>query len=356
MNRRSRFSAPLLAAVLLALGVPGAAGAHEISDGVLTVRLDEGSGRLALFAVGGGRTPISLLFEPDPRTSTLSVLEGNRIHRMGDAGGFSRTSERTTDRLTVEWRSPSLRVMQHAVLDGNAPGQVRIRFEVTNLSETSRTIGIRYLLDSAFAGVDGAFFRTQDGHVVMTEYRMVPSPTNRYWVSLGRDGALFAIVHGDGLTEPEAVVFGNWKRLNDSRWDYAVSSRRGFSLIPFSMNDGAALLLYPSVVLNPGTSRSVDLVLGAGDSPGGRVAQFDGAPLPAAGTAGAAVAASSGARRMTSPIASSADEVDEINEVLREINRLLASARAVEPDDVERLRQRLETIQREGMSADGANR
>ncbi len=344
MTSRVGRSATLLVAIVLMLVVPFAAVAHEISDGLLTVRLDENSGRLALFAVRGGQTPISLLFEPDPRTSTLSVLEGNRIHRMGDSGGFAHTSERTANRLTVEWRSPSLRVIQHAVLDARAPGQVRIRIEVTNLSETARPIGIRYLLDSAFSGLDGTFFRTQAGQSVATEYRMHPSPANRYWVSLGREGAFFVVVHGDGLSEPEAVVFGNWKRLHDSRWDYAVSSRRGFSLIPFSMNDGAALILYPGGALNPGSSRTVDLVLGVGDAPGDRIARFDGAMLPTADEvrtdSDAALVARTAARTATS-------SVEEVNEILREINRLLASARAVEPGDVELLRQRLEAIQRE---------
>ena len=353
MNHRIRFSAALLLVIVPALAVPFTAVAHEIRDGVLSVRLDENSGRLTLFSVRHGQTPVSLLFEPDPRTSTLSVLEGNRIHRMGDSGSFSRTSERTENRLTVEWRSPSLRVAQHAVLDGSAPGQVRIRVEVTNLSETARPIGVRYLLDSAFAGVDGVFFRTQEGQSVTTEYRMLPSAANRYWVSLGRDGAFFAVVHGNGLSEPEAVVFGNWKRLHDSRWDYAVSSRRGFSLIPFSMNDGAALILYPSGLLNPGSSRSVDLVLGVGDAPGARIARFDGAMLPAADDVRTASGAAPVARMVTRTTTSS---MEEVNELLREINRLLGSARAVEPGDVEVLRQRLEAIQRERMPADGADR
>ncbi|TVR00570.1 MAG: hypothetical protein EA403_11495 [Spirochaetaceae bacterium] len=352
MNQRVRRFAAVLLGVAVWFAVPGFVFAYEISDGAITVRLDENSGRLALFAVRGVQTPLSLLFEPDPRTSTISVLEGNRIHRMGDSGGFARTMERAANRLTVEWRSSSLRVRQHAVLDRNAPGQVRMRIEVTNLSETARPIGIRYLIDSAFAGVDGAFFRTEAGQSVTTEYRMLPSPTNRYWVSFGREGAFFALVHGDRVTEPEAVVFGNWKRLNDARWDYAVSGRRGFSLVPFSMNDSAALLLYPSLVLNPGASRSVDLVLGVGDAPGARIAQFDGAVPPIA----AAPAPSAPAARATPVAQATTDSVAEVNEVLREINRLLSSPRAVETADVEALQQRLEAIQRERAAADGNRR
>lgn len=348
MNRsnvlRSRVRAILPAAmgcIALLVLAPRAVWAEpqQISDGVIVVRLDPGSGRFAFFAEQAGRSPVSLLFEPDPRTSTLSVLEDNRIHRMGEGGGFTRTIDDRDgeNRLSIQWRSASLLVSQSASLDRRVPGQVRVRIDVANLSETARTIGVRYLLDSAFSGVDGVFFRTASGLDVTTEFRMAPSASERYFAALGREGSFFAVVSGDGVTEPEAVVFANWKRLQDSRWDYAVSNRRGFSLIPFSMNDSAALLLYPNLVLAPGATRSIELVLGVGARPGERIAR--GIDTERAATAPAA-AAQHGVRGRGEAV----EALHEVNEVLREINRLLGSRAAVDYSSVEALRRRVEQI------------
>ena len=40
------------------------------------------------------------------------------------------------------------------------------------------------------------------------------------------------------------MAFANWKRLSDATWDFDTSGARGFSLLPYSVNDSAVAQYY----------------------------------------------------------------------------------------------------------------
>ena len=60
----------------------------EVERGDIRLALHEDSSRFTL-SIRSGEGWLPLLFAEDPRTSALEILEGNRVHRMGDSGSFS---------------------------------------------------------------------------------------------------------------------------------------------------------------------------------------------------------------------------------------------------------------------------
>jgi hypothetical protein len=315
----------LVAAVLVAASC--SLWGQQITDGTLRVRLHPQSGRFSFYAESLGEQPVSLLFEPDPRTTTLSVLDGNRVLRMGEGGGFSLTTDADLDRLQVQWSSPTLVVTQTVSIANTATGSAAVTISVRNASETTRRISVRYLMDTALGDSDTAHFQTASGREIDSEYHLQPSVTESYWVSMGQRGSFYYTVFGPQTTPAESVVFANWKRLSDSRWGYTPSATRSFSLIPFSINDSAAAVYYETQPLSPGETREIRFLLGTGNRP--RYADtptpsYQAGPLPPSGDA--------------------FGELDAINDMLREINRLLASDRVVHDAQVEALRARLQDI------------
>jgi hypothetical protein len=94
-------------AVLVATTLP----ALEVQEGRLRLRLHEDTARFSLYLDTGDRW-VPLLFPDDPRTTALDIVEGNRVHRMGDSGNFRQITERFQGGARFVWTSPTLRVEQ----------------------------------------------------------------------------------------------------------------------------------------------------------------------------------------------------------------------------------------------------
>ncbi len=326
-----------LAAALILLLLAGTLAAEqpasaEIADSRMAVGVHERSGSFSLYALLPGQQRVPLLFAPDPSTSVLSVLENDRIHRMGFGGGFEQSIDHQAGSLALRWRSPTLEIEQRFTtanaIEGSADGEI----SVTNRSETPRRVALRYVLDTWLGEQHGVHFETADGQVHDREYLMQPDAGNGYWVSSDSRVSLVYLAAGPAVSDADAVVFANWKRLKDVRWDYAVNPQRSFDLIPYSMNDSAAAVYYAGRTIEPGGSYSVRFIVGVGDSLG-RLAQAEQRP-PARDSA----AQPPGRARDRRSIE---HDLDAVNALLRDINRRLGSERQVTDSEVEALRERL---------------
>ncbi|TVQ39835.1 MAG: hypothetical protein EA384_04495 [Spirochaetaceae bacterium] len=313
----------------------------ESSDGSLTVRLDPAGGSFSLHAVGPGGLTTALLFEPDPRTSGISVLEGNRIHRMGTGGGFERSVEERDGWIGIRWRSATIEVEQRFTTSNGVSGVANGEVRVVNRSESARVVAVRYLLDTWLGEQREVHFVTGDGREIRSEYRMEPGPHNSYWLSSDGQIALFFLVGGEAITDADAVLFANWKRLKDARWDYVVRADRSFDLIPYSMNDSAAAVYYAPRTLQPGETYHISFVVGRGEGLARTAQLAPGRVAPAT----AVRERTPEQRRRPNDRAAIEAEIDRINALLSDINRRLESDRPVSDAEVEALRERLQQLQ-----------
>ncbi len=370
MHRRM---AVLAAAVLLLASA--FAWPLELTRGRIRLVLHEDTGRFSLYSVSaeGGRSEYTALFvAQDPRTSKLSLVVDNRVYVLGDSGEFKQTAEKTGQGARFLWESRLLQVEQRfsfiAPSGSTIPGGVLISLELTNRADRQLQVGARLLLDT-YLGEDGtSHFRTDRDPQVTREMTVTRSDMIRYWVSTSvrRDApeALESVTSGPGITEPDRIVFANWKRLSDSPWAYQSSPSRNFNLLPYSINDSAVAQYYDPAPLAPGATRTIAMLLG-NYSPQGY--HIEGAPAEAPAAAGPPAPVPSAGQEPASgsqqeqaaeqaegepgeggaPLPTTLlllSEVQTLNTLLARIDRALASGQPVPEEELSLMREILSDI------------
>ncbi|MFP4378527.1 MAG: hypothetical protein ACLFP4_15905 [Spirochaetales bacterium] len=236
--------------------------ALELTRGNLKLELFDRSARfLVSFQTEEGWQP--LLFPNDPRTSAIDILEANQVHRMGDSGRFSQRIETTQYGPEFVWESPTLLVRQRfsfirgrlsTTFDG-----LEIEVVVENKAEISQELGVRLLYDTYLGEQSGDHFYVSGTQPIAAE-QVLPEGAPFVTSSRGSDATFgFQLVLDDSaITKPANVYVANWRRLTESAWDFSINPQRNFNRLPYSINDSAILVVYPSrVVEQGGTYRTV---------------------------------------------------------------------------------------------------
>ena len=258
----------LLALLLLAVALP--ASTLELSQGRIKLTLVEGAGRFSVSYLTAAGSYVPLLSPQDPRTTMLSIVLNSSIFRMGDSTGFTETVEKTGTGAQFVWKSDFLTVTEGfsfiSSIGATAADGIRIDLTLKNTSRQDFTAGVRYLFDTWLGETGPTPFATDTLPVIKRETTLSGRSLPRWWVSpLAGDPeqlGLQCMVTEDGITQPDRIVFANWKRLSDAAWAYDSSSARDFSLLPYSKNDSAVAQYYAARPLGQGSQFTVTIVLG----------------------------------------------------------------------------------------------
>jgi len=267
---RAQTVTAILLTVLLFVAIP--LSALDVADGRIRLTLNEGTGRFVLACQTSGSTGVyvPLLAAQDPRTTSLSIVVGNKIYRMGESSEFSEKSEKTPGGARFIWKSSFLQVTETftfiTATDSNVSTGVRVDLSLKNFSEQGITAGARYLFDTYLGESRGPHFRTSTLPQLSGESTLTAADKAAWWESpLGGDPDGFGfqvMTSGAGLTLPDRVVFANWKRLSDSTWAYDTSAARGFSLLPYSVNDSAVAQYYEPRPIPRSGEATITLAMG----------------------------------------------------------------------------------------------
>jgi hypothetical protein len=272
MKRRLlRNTAGLLITVFVFAFLPLTLSALTIEQGRIRLVLHEDSGKFSLYYLENLKKDRyeSLLFERDPRTSSLGLLVDNKIITLGPTSRFEQTVDRRVDGARFIWISDDLRVTEtfrfvksrpNGLVDG-----VEIGVQVRNDSRSLKNVGIHMLFDTYLGEDEKAHFETSDGEKLNGETSFSTGMPG-YWVSPSDSDAyegLQGMLTGNGISRPVRVVFANWKRLNEELWNLEVRNDRNFNLPPYSINDSAVCHFYGPERIGSGKSVSVTTVLGA---------------------------------------------------------------------------------------------
>lgn len=256
----------IVAAFALLLVAP--VNALVIERGDLRLTLHENSSRFSLALRDGSRWD-PLFYDEDPETSSMDVLEGNQIYRLGDAGRFAQTLEETDLGARVTFESNTLRVVQEfrftRSLDSVTENAVELRVTVTNLGEAPVTTGVRFIYDTFLGERSNTHFINSAGQVITRESEIAPGVANQYLRSVESataESGFQVMLTGERVTSPATVIAGNWQRLSDSSWNFAVNPTRNFNRLPYSINDSGLMLIYPTVQLARAESASFVSYLG----------------------------------------------------------------------------------------------
>ncbi|MCF7939088.1 MAG: hypothetical protein K9L68_10875 [Spirochaetales bacterium] len=244
---------------------------QEITEGRIKIDIYEKIGRFIPSYLSDirSRTYTPLLLNKDPRTSYFSLLVDNKIYRLGDSGVFRHSVSKKDNTATITWKSSELEIIQKIEPAGASTSSVtnglRLSIEMKNVSEKDLRVGIRYLMDTVLGEQQNAHFYLPDSSVDR-ESSFSGDSMPAYWISASERNsgkpALQFMTKASGITQPNRLVFANWKRLDDSSWDYQTNSRRDFNLLPYSINDSAAAVYYGPWTMNRGSTKKINIMLG----------------------------------------------------------------------------------------------
>jgi hypothetical protein len=247
-----------LAALLLA--VLGRVSALEVTAGALKLVLHQGIGRFSLYSDG-----VPLFADQDPRTSGLAIMVGNKVYRLGETSEFRQKTETLLQGALYTWTSPRLTVTESFSL--TEPSSLLITITATNTGDSDLLIGFRFFLDTYLGEESYPDFQTDLQPEINSETTLLRANMPRYWLSASfrskKPAGLLCLLREPEATEPDRVVFANWKRMSEAAWSYATSPGRSFSDLPYSINDSAVFQYYDPQLVARNGSRTVTIVLRA---------------------------------------------------------------------------------------------
>jgi len=250
MNRFLRSTAFWLVILLSTFTI----GALDVEFDSFALEVVESQGRFSVFAKSDSdRT--ALYIAEDPTTSYVSVLLDNRIYRLGDSFDFRQSAETTQSGAKLMFVSPRLEVETDIDITGDTA--VTVEIKLTNVSETNAEVGLRMLLDT-YLGESGVHFSTPDGEIT-SESEFLEAPDFVFSGSQEGEG-LYLDFKSSRASVPDRIILANWKRLNDTSWNYTVNLNRNFSVVPYSINDSAASLYFDPEQLLPGEARTIRII------------------------------------------------------------------------------------------------
>ncbi len=331
----------LAAAAFLA----SAAGALDLRDGRILLSLDERTARFSVnFLADAARNRyVSLLSEQDARTSYPTLSWNGKTYRLGESPEFRFTVRKSGDDAVVEYRA-SFAVVRQTFRFLRSRGATEsdgllLDFEIENLSADSASVGLRVLLDTYQGERAKRPFEVDGTGVVGAETAFSGSAVPSRLVTPGDAGASLQVqLVAAGLTRPNRVILANWKRIHDSEWAFEVSPGRGFTLLPFSIDDSAAALYFEPAEVRSGGKKILRTALGNKNDGGFSVAAATGeVPVP---TSAAPAALPVG----PDPFVGARTDLAALREILSRIDALLAAGGNPDPSAVEELRGLLANI------------
>ena len=223
---------------------------------------------------------IPLLYPDDPTTSFFSLREDGRVYDPAKDRDFQRMLVETeTGYPAFVFTSRDIEVRQVFVpYPGRriAADAFEIRLEIRNSSTRTRTIDLRYVLDTHIgesSGIHGVL-ELGNGNQQIPAHEISIDPDNYNAIRTTRNSAapdafglripLTTAAAGNiEITKPERVVIANWRRIRESGWNYTPTQDRSFSYPPYSRNDSAIVFLYSEIRIQPDEERHISLVLQA---------------------------------------------------------------------------------------------
>ncbi|MDR1388483.1 MAG: hypothetical protein LBJ31_00705 [Treponema sp.] len=263
----------ILCAVTFAAVLGSGASAAEYVDGRIRLVLHESTGRFSLYFMTdiAREQYVPFFSAEDPRTSFVSLMVNDRIYRLGESSYFRFHLAGTPSNPAFVFESPFIKLTQEFTFIRTAGSAltngVRITISIVNKGEQQLNAGIRFLIDTHLGEGSASHFFTEQRQIG-SETKLDSQTGDHYWVSKNDALALMGGVSDGAVSRPDEVIFGNWKRLNDTPWKYNYVSNRNFNLLPYSIGDSAVCYYFEPAAVKKGETRIISMVLASEDENG----------------------------------------------------------------------------------------
>lgn len=224
----------------------------KYSNGFIEYLVDKSDGRFVIRTEGGSPyrdtdSDKKLLFDKnnDPETSFTSFIIdgeeyifGNDYGFLNERSGFIESPSNSGGVNTAIWEIDDIEITQilELVEDIDHPniGNVKIRYEIVNKSNSSKNIGSRILLDTMLGENDGAaVVLGNTGDIISTEQEITGENIPTYWRC---SDDLFApkvmsygFTKGWGNPAPDKMVVAHWSNISETKWEYSPDENLDFT-------------------------------------------------------------------------------------------------------------------------------
>ncbi len=241
----------------------------DIKNGKMRLLLDEKTGRFSVYYLSDAvkNKYISLLYEQETRTSYASLNYDGKSYKLGDASEFKVSVSRKDNDVIVEYKSSFCVVkLNFSFVSFSGTGvmdALLMHFSMENVSDKNASIGLRTLYDTWLGEKSAAHFYVSSGGPLSSETILDGDYTDLWLRSMEKQDSndVMQVLLGSPATRPDKVIAANWKRLNDSNWTVEKGVSRGFTMLPYSINDSAVALFYEPKVIRPGANRDVKIII-----------------------------------------------------------------------------------------------
>ncbi len=148
-----------------------------------------------------------------------------------------------------------------------APDTARIIYRFTNQGSEPVEIGVRTLLDTMLGTNDGAPFRIGETEII-SDLSLNKDQYPDFWQafdSLSKPSVIAqGSLKGEGITQPDKVIFTNWGKPAAKPWDFQLEPGRDFTRLGEDELDSAVAMYWNPRKLNPGEEYEVVIYYGLG--------------------------------------------------------------------------------------------
>jgi len=335
-----------------------ALGALDLRDGRILFSLDEKTARFTVqyLADAARNNYIPLLYDKGPRTSFSTLFWNGKTYRLDESTDFRFTVKKEGSNAVVEYRSSFANIRQVFRMarsqDSADVNGMFIEFSIENISGSSASVGLRLLWDTYLGERSKRHFEIAGKGVISGETYFSGASIPNSVVSPGDSSAALQIqLIGEGISRPDSLVLANWKRINDSGWSFEPSAGRGFTLLPYSIDDSAVALYFEPKELRDGATRAIRTVIG------NLTDQGYSTSLTITGENSNSImsisepAAAAGNPVLTTdsnPYVTARTDIAALREILSKIDQLLASGKDPSKEQLNELRTLLQRIRNRG--------
>lgn len=237
----------------------------------ISFSIDQESGGLELIGTISG-TRIPLLFNGDPATTGLLVFDGETVHRVLQEHSYPFSIQEFDQGSVIIYALPDgLYSWLSAEKSDAAGNSLLLTWGVLNSSDRRKEITSNLLLDTVIGERSSSHFLIDDTSVnreLSFSLGFAP-PKNQDVVLVDRVWSGTETMPGLLLTQPSlnspldplTVVIANWKRLHDTSRILQANENRNFNLLPFSVNDSAMLVSKGTQSLRRGETTSAGILV-----------------------------------------------------------------------------------------------
>ncbi len=286
MNKNRAYS--ILLILIMGLTLPGILRAEQvISSKSLALHLDEDSGRFYLENPDPGKDGLRFYtFRDNPPTSYITLIMNGNPYRL-ISGAFTDISyfKQAGQIISGKYMLDKVIFTIRFILTNSSPeaafDSILMLVDAENRSPQAITVGSRFLLDTTYDEAKGTPQIYLSSTELMSQERLILNNVLPEFIytgpfdqgSSGFGNGLYIFPEVNSL-QPESIIIGNWKKLDDIELDYKVRPADQFRSATYGSKDAAIALFFDKIPVKSGEKVTFGILISRSPKPSNAIQEI----------------------------------------------------------------------------------